>query len=93
LQATILLGENGFNLEIIDIARSGLESVDLVFLFSQKKNEELLTRWFEGATIKNELAGREFDRFMSEGMEPGELIDFAKMKADIYGIYSKYSHS
>src|SRR5207247_2603302 len=96
LESVILLAKEGRNLEMMDIARSGQESLDLVFLFFESEDKNLIDKWFEGKIIKNEEARELFHKFINDTKEivnEKEFVPIKEMKKNMYNLYSQYTHS
>jgi len=93
LETMISLAKQGRNFEIIELARSGHESLDLAFLFLEPKQEERLKNWFKGKIIKNRTAREALHKVVnSEGVNSTSLPMY-ELKTYIYDIYSSYTHS
>ena len=91
LETIISLAKDGRNVEIIELARSGHESLDLAFLFLEEGQEERLKNWFKGKIIDNKTAREAFHKVLNKELSsPNPVYD---AKTDVYGIYSLYTHS
>lgn len=98
LEVLILLTEQGYSLELTDIARSGQESIDLAFLFTEEGQEKRLAEWFKGKTIKNEKARKLLHKVINKFNKQvtgsnNRTLPVKEAKSDIYGIYSLFTHS
>lgn len=93
LETIILLAKEGRNTEIIELARSGHESLDLTFLFLEEGQEERLKRWFEGKIIRSKTAREVLHRVLNSSPINKANLPMYDLKTDTYGIYSLYTHS
>lgn len=93
LEAIILLAKNGHNLEMVDLARSGTESVDLAFLLFEDDNSNLLEKWFKGKIIENERARKSLHKIINQSKAKESNLPVEEMKKEAYKIYSLYVHS
>lgn len=93
LETIIALAKDGRNVEIIELARSGHESLDLAFLFLEEGQEERLKSWFKGKIIDNKIARETFHKVLNSGVLNATDLPVYDSKTDIYGVYSLYTHS
>lgn len=93
LQTIIHLAKHGRNFEIMDLARSGMESLDLAFLFLEKGQDARISNWFEGKIIDNDKAREAFHKAINAEKISVEVLPVYEMKTQVYRIYSHYSHS
>lgn len=93
LEAGILLSKSGYVEELLELSRSGHESIDLAFLFLEDENKALLSRWFKGEIIDNNTARQFSEKELNKAKILDVPIEFAKAKGDIYHAYSLSTHS
>jgi len=97
LETIMFLAKKGKNLELVDLTRSGIESLDLAFLFLEEGQEERLAKWFNGKIIKNEKARKQLHQSLNKHPAITEKfsspIPISDVTNDIYAIYSLYTHS
>ncbi|KKQ35351.1 MAG: hypothetical protein US50_C0017G0012 [Candidatus Nomurabacteria bacterium GW2011_GWB1_37_5] len=97
LETIILLAKEGRNLEMMDISRSGQESMDLAFLFLEEEDPTLLNKWFKGDIIKNEKARDLFHEIINKERkkfsEEDVFLPVDEVKKHMYQLYSQYTHS
>ena len=97
LETIILLAKDGRNLEMMDIARSAQESMDLIFLFLEDEDSTLLNKWLKGDIIPNQKARDMFHKIINKEREKvlGEevILPIDKLKSHMYWLYSQYTHS
>lgn len=89
-ETVINLVKNGKCLEMVEVARSGQESLDLVFLFFDKP-DTYLEKWFNGEIIDNSIARKAFHDSVNE--VNSEPLPVYELKNEVYKIYSLYTHS
>lgn len=94
LEAVIEEMKKGNPTSAVELARSGCEAVDLVFLFLSNDGDTYLRKWFGGKIISNNESRKAFERSITE-MFPKSAGSYAlrEMKSDVYWIYSLYTHS
>jgi len=93
LETTIFLAKKGHNLEIVDLARAGTESVDLAFLLFEDDQTHQLTKWFAGKIIQNKKARKAFHRVVKQVVRESTELPVEEMKRKVYETYSLYTHS
>lgn len=93
LEASIMLSKSGYCEELLELSRSGHESIDLAFLFLEDKNNDLLMRWFKGEIIENNVSRQFFEKKFNETKIVDQNIKLAKAKGHIYKAYSLSTHS
>ena len=93
LETLILFAKQGRNFEIIELARSGQESLDLAFLFLESGQEERLNNWFKGKIIPNRIAREALHKIINSENPSSPVIPMYELKTHIYNIYSLYTHS
>lgn len=93
LETIITLAKNGRNVEIVELARSGQESLDLAFLFLEEGKAERLSNWFNGKIIDNKTAREALHRVINSDKLNSTELPVYDNKTDIYGVYSLYTHS
>src|SRR3990167_8723855 len=93
IKTIITLAKDGRNVEIMELARSGHESLDLAFLFLEEGQEERLKSWFEGKIIDNKTARETLHKVLNSGELNSTELPVYDNKTDVYGIYSLYTHS
>lgn len=93
LEAGILLSKAGYSEELLELSRSGHESIDLAFLFLDDENNNLLIRWFKGEIIENNIARQFFEKKAHKTKILENSIELAKAKSHIYKAYSLSTHS
>ncbi len=97
LKSIITVAKKGFNLEVMDLTRSGQESLDLALLFLEDGSEHLLEQWFNGDIVKNKEAREVMHQIMNRELPKilpdGEELPVNKMKAHMYKLFSMYTHS
>lgn len=87
--------KKGNSISVVELVRSGQEAVDLVFLFLDEKGEKYLEKWFKGKIVSNSETRRIIDKTINEMLAASatEPVLVKKIKADIYWVYSLYTHS
>lgn len=93
LESLILFAKQGRNFEIIELARSGQESLDLAFLFLEDGQDEKLKEWFKGKIISNWEAREALNNAINSQNQSTETLPMYDVKTYIYNIYSGYTHS
>ncbi len=93
LETIILLAQKGHNLEMVDLARSGTESIDLAFLLFEDSQNQQLEKWFKGKIIENEKARKALDRVINQLNPASVKLPVEEMKKEVYKTYSLYTHS
>lgn len=93
LETVILLAKEGKTFEIIEIARSGQESLDLAALFLFQEQDGKLEKWFKGDYIHNADARAAIHRAINKDKEFTETVPVYFGKTLIYDTYSLYTHS
>jgi len=91
LRVAIDLAKKGKCIEMVDLARSAHEAIDLIFIFTNEKGKKHLDDWFKGETINNKKAREILGQLINEINEQDQK--YYEMKTKVYGIYSMYSHS
>ena len=93
-QAIFLLAQEGFAYEVMEILRGIKESLGLIHLFlEEKENNPTLKKWFKGEIITNSAARDAQDRFVNQHAKAlGLKIPFKEGQAHIYTLFSMYSH-
>lgn len=93
MSASLLLARKGFNYQVMELTRSGRESMDLASKFLASKNDDRdVKNWFAGKVIGNSLSRDSLHEFVNDsGL--GDDLPVASMKAGIYGGLSNYTHS
>ncbi|MBU1085425.1 MAG: hypothetical protein ABIJ43_02045 [Candidatus Beckwithbacteria bacterium] len=76
---------------MVELCRSGIEAVDLVFLLMNDENDENLKKWFRGEIIGNKIARESEDKVLNKMFR--NKIPVKQVKDDIYWVYSLYTHS
>lgn len=95
LQCVLREAKNGNVSSVVELCRSGQEAIDLVFLFSEVKGQKHLKEWFKGKIISNKEAREAMDKSVNEMLTSltKSQVSIQDMKADIYWIYSLFTHS
>lgn len=93
LEAMLLLAREGHSYEVIELGRSGKESLDLAFLFLEAPDNDKLDKWFKGEIIVNEFARKLFHSVLNANMPSQRNLPVYAAKKDIYDIYSEFTHS
>ncbi len=95
LEGVVNEAKRGNPTSVVELARSGCEAVDLVFLFLSKDGGAYLKRWFKGEIIGNKESRRVFEKEVKEMFSKKGAPDIKarEMKGDVYWIYSLYTHS
>ena len=93
LETMLVLAKEGHNIEIVELARSANESLDLAFLFLEEEGEEKLKEWFKGKIIANKDARKVFHKVLNSGVLKFTNLPVYDAKTDVYSIYSEYTHS
>ena len=96
LQSALLLCRDGRNIEALEICRSGKEALDLVIVFWEDENANLLSKWFKGKIIdpsevrdfQHKLINRELADYYENEEQP--IKDLLR---NGYKIMSVYTHS
>jgi len=91
LEITLQLAKQGKCIEMIDIARSAHESIDMLMAFTSPKGKKYLTDWFNGKTINNQKVRKVLGELVNEISVDKQK--YYEIKTKVYGIYSMYSHS
>lgn len=90
LESIIFLSKEGRVLEIVELIRSGQESLDLAFLFMEDGQEQRLNKWFNGEIIKNAKARHALQTAINK---MGVHYPVRSLKSEAYKILSLYTHS
>lgn len=93
LETMMLLAKEGRNFEIIELARSGRESLDLAFLFLEEGQEERLKNWLKGEIIGNKKAREALHKALNSEDIPNKNLPMYALKTTVYNVYSLYTHS
>lgn len=93
LETIINIAKEGCVFEVVEIARSAHESLDLAFLFLEEGQEERLKKWFKGKIIENKHSREQLHRTINSEKTGNNNYPVYDTKTDIYGIYSLYTHS
>lgn len=93
LEAGMLLSKSGFSEEMLELSRSGHESIDLGFLFIDDENKHLLKRWFKGEIIENNIARQYAEKILNKSNILSTPVDIARAKNDVYYAHSLSTHS
>jgi hypothetical protein len=93
LETILLLASVGKTFEIIEIARSGQEALDLAFLFQEEGQEQKLKEWYKGKIIKNQVARQAMHKAINKMGASKDNLPMYDMKSEVYWIYSLYTHS
>lgn len=95
LNAIIHLLKLGYSFQIVELVRSSMESLYLASLFFEEGQEDKLERWFKGDIIRNRDARKALSKAVNDMdiVTDGTTIPMESMLADIYSIYSSYTHS
>lgn len=95
LQCVSREAKNGNASIVVELCRSGQEALDLVFLFSEAKGQKYLKKWFKGEIISNKEARELMDKSVNEMLTSlsKSQVSVRDMKADVYWIYSLFTHS
>lgn len=95
LQCVLEEAKNGNVSIVVELCRSGQEALDLVFLFSEAKGQKYLNKWFKGEIISNKEAREVMDKSVNEMLTSlsKSQMSIQDMKADIYWVYSLFTHS
>lgn len=91
LEVSIQLAKQGKCIEMVDIARSAHEAIDMLMVFTTDKGKKYLEGWFEGRTINNQKVRKILDELVNAINTDKQK--YYEMKTKVYGIYSMYSHS
>lgn len=92
LQTTIDLAKKGRCVEMIEIARSAHEGLDLIFLFLDGKSQKYLKKWFEGEIIDPSVTRTSFEQAVTQ-LPVNTSLPAYELKNKVYKIYSLYTHS
>lgn len=97
LHSVVDEAKKGNPTSVVELVRSGQEAIDLVFLFLDDKGKKYLEKWFKGKIVSNKEARKIIDKTINEMLaastkEPAPAL-VNKIKANIYWIYSLYTHS
>lgn len=94
-EAVFILAKNGFNFEVMELARSINENLDLIQVFHLDKTGKHLADWFDGKIIDNKTARQIEHDFIIKGDLPSikehDLSPY-DMSTDVYRVLSKYTH-
>lgn len=95
LEGVIEGAKRGNPTNVVELARSGCEAVDLVFLFLSKGGDVYLKKWFNGKIISNRESRKAFEKSIKRVLPKsvGSSVPIKEIKGDVYGIYSLYTHS
>ena len=93
LKSIYILAQEGKYIETIELSRSAQESLDLAFTLTEEGNESQLHNWFLGKTISHKHSRKSLDRAVNTIRPRDDQVPYADLKAYVYGIYSKYTHT
>lgn len=95
LKAISLLVRNGYASQILELVRSGMESLYLVATFLEDGQEKLVSTWFEGKLVPNSVSREILDKASNEARKKKAAggIPMKEALAYTYSIYSAYTHS
>ncbi|HEY5601330.1 MAG TPA: alpha/beta hydrolase [Patescibacteria group bacterium] len=92
LQTAIDLAKKGRCVEMIEVARSAHEALDLIFLFLDRKSQQRLKKWFEGEIIDPSITRTSFEQAVTQ-LPANTSLPVYELKNKVYKIYSLYTHS
>lgn len=90
LESIISLAKGGHVLEVVELIRSGQESLDLAFLFMEGGQEQRLNKWFNGEIIENAKARKALQTAINK---MGFRYPVKSLKSEVYKTLSLYTHS
>ena len=97
LETLVLLAKKGHSLEMVEIARSGVESIVLAFLLLEENQENAISKWFKGGVIGNEESRKLLHKVLNRERTPEKentpKLSIEDAKRDTYSIYSLFTHS
>jgi len=94
LESILCIAKEGYSSSIVELARSGQEAIDLVFLFSNDKSDKFLKLWFKGEIVGNSESRKIIDQSVNQMYAAfNKSLPVKKAKDDIYWVYSLYTHS
>ncbi len=93
-EAMQVLAKQGFYNQVMELARSTSESMDLANMFILDDTDGIeMTHWFNGETIGNRLARESFEKVFNDSQVLPDAVPIKKTLAAIYDTMSKYTHS
>jgi len=92
LQTTLDLAKKGRCIEMVEVARSAHEALDLIFLFLDGNSQKHLNKWFEGEIIDPSIARTAFEQSVTQ-LPANSSLPAYELKNKVYKIYSLYTHS
>lgn len=95
LKAIAILVRQGYSFQIVETVRSSLEALSLAALFLEEGQEKLLKHWFSGEIIGNRTAREVMGKAVNKMSQAsgGGTIPMREALADVYDLYSSYTHS
>lgn len=95
IKPILTIAKEGSNHEVVELARSGIEALDLSFLFLEEKNGAYLKRWLNGDIIPNVEARKMYDKIINAERVKNKAIDLPlkDVKSDVHWVYSQFTHN
>jgi hypothetical protein len=95
LKTIARISKDGSSHELVELCRSAIESLDLVFLFLEDKTEKYLKIWFKGELVTNDEARLAAEKIINNANIYNDNIELPlkDIKSDVYSMYSLYTHS
>ncbi len=92
LQTTVDLARKGRCIEMVEVARSAHEALDLIFLLLDGNSQKYLKKWFKGEIIDPSIARTAFEQSVTK-LPVNSSLPAYELKNKVYKIYSLYTHS
>jgi len=92
-EAVFLLAKEGRNQEVMELARSINENLDLINLFILDDTNNYLDKWFDGEIIEHAKAREAIHKFLNlQNPVSKEELPVYEISTYIYRVLSKYTH-
>jgi len=94
IRPIIAIAREGSNHEVVELARSGVEALDLSFLFLEEDDGVYLKKWLKGEIISNDEARKMYDKIINaERTQNNSTLPLKDVKSDVYWVYSLFTHN
>lgn len=94
IKPIMTIAKEGSSHEVIELARSGVEALDLSVLFLEENDGVYLKKWFDGKIINNDEARKMYDKIINAEREKSRgMIPLKDVKSDVYWVYSLFTHN
>lgn len=94
IKPVMTIAREGSSHEVIELVRSGVEALDLSFLFLEENDGVYLKRWLKGEIIGNDEARKMYDKIINaERAKNKSVVPLRDVKSDVYWVYSLFTHN